>query len=95
MISAVAFASALYSASVLDLDTVACFLAHHEIRFGPKNTTNPPVECLSSRQPAQSESEKALTGVDGDLVKVSPTLKVFLIYLSMRFAAVKCTVVGE
>jgi hypothetical protein len=50
IISAVAFATALYSAFVLDLETVACFFAHHEIRFGPKKTAKPPVDLLSSRQ---------------------------------------------
>ena len=54
MISAVAFANALYSAYVLDLETVACFLALQDIKFGPKKTAKPPVE---RRQPAQSESE--------------------------------------
>jgi hypothetical protein len=46
--SAVVLATALYSASVLDRDTVACFLALQEIRFGPKNTAKPPVDFLSS-----------------------------------------------
>ena len=36
MISAVAFAKDLYSASVLDRDTVACFLALQEYKIGPK-----------------------------------------------------------
>ena len=94
MISAVALANALYSASVLDLDTVACFFAHQEIKLGPKKTAKPPVERLSSRQPAQSKSENALTRVDDDLLNVNPRLKVSLTYLSMRFADVKCTVVG-
>jgi len=48
----VAFAKALYSASVLDLETVACFLALHEIRLDPKNTAKPPVDLLSSGHPA-------------------------------------------
>ena len=89
MISAVAFANALYSASVLDLDTVACFFAHQDIRLGPKKIANPPVDRLSSRHPAQSESEKALTSVDEDLLKVRPVFRVFLIYLTMCFAAVQ------
>ena len=94
MISAVALASALYSASVLDRDTVACFLAHQEIRLGPKKTANPPVDLLSSRHPAQSESENALTSVEGDLLKVRPTPKVCFIYLKMHLAAVQWAEVG-
>ena len=86
MISVVAFANALYSASVLDLETVACFLAHQDIRLGPKKTAKPPVERLSSRHPAQSESEKALTRVEGDLLKFNPVPKVCFTYVIIRFA---------
>jgi hypothetical protein len=90
----VALATDLYSASVLDLETVACFLALQEIRFGPKNTAKPPVDLLSSGHPAQSASEKELTKVEVDFMNVSPMLTVCFTYLSMRFAAVQCTVVG-
>lgn len=89
MTSAVAFASALYPASMLDLETVACFLADHEMRLGPKNIANPPVERLSSRHPAQSELEKALTSVEGDLLKFRPIFSVCFTYLTIRLAAVK------
>jgi hypothetical protein len=41
--SAVAFARDLYSASVLDLDTVAYFLALQETKFGPTNIAKNPV----------------------------------------------------
>ena len=64
MISAVAFAMALYSASaVLDLDTVACFLAVQNTKLAPRKTANPPVDFLSSRHPAQFVSEYALTSM--------------------------------
>jgi hypothetical protein len=55
---------ALYSASVLDLETMCCLFADHEMRLDPKNTTKPPVGFLSSEQPAQLVSKKALTRVD-------------------------------
>ena len=88
MVSAVAFANALYSASVLDLETVACFLALQDIKLGPKNTAKPPVERLSSRHPAESESEKALTSAEDDLLKFRPMLNVLFTYITIRFAAV-------
>ena len=66
----------LYSASVLDPDIVACFLALQEIKFGPKNTTKPPVDFLSSIHPAQSASKKALASVEEDFLKVKPRLHV-------------------
>jgi hypothetical protein len=94
MISAVAFARDLYSASVLDLDTVACFLALQEIKLGPKYIANPPVDLLSSTQPAQSASEKALTNVEDDFLKANPRLDVPLTYLNILLTAVQCTVVG-
>ena len=54
----------------------------------------PPVDLLSSKQPAQSASENALTSVEGDLLSVRPKCIVLLIYLRIRFAAVQCVVVG-
>ncbi|XP_044374722.1 probable cytokinin riboside 5'-monophosphate phosphoribohydrolase LOGL3 [Triticum aestivum] len=50
--SAAPLANALYSASVLDLETVGCFLELQDIRLGPTNIAKPPVERLSSTQPA-------------------------------------------
>jgi hypothetical protein len=61
----------LYSASVLDLDTVADFLACQKTRLDLKNTAKPPVDFLSSMLPVQSASKKALTRVDDDLCILS------------------------
>lgn len=66
IISAVALAMDLYSALVLDLETVACFLALHDARLESKNIANPSVDLLSSILPAQSASEKPLTRLDND-----------------------------
>jgi hypothetical protein len=49
---------ALYSTSMLEQDTVNCFLAHHDIRLDPRSTVKPPVDLRSSEHPTQSASEK-------------------------------------
>ena len=93
-ISTVAFAKALYYASVEDLETVGCFLAVQEIKLSPRNTAKPPVDLLSSTQPAQSALENALTSVDLDLRILSPRFTVPRTYLRILFMVLQCTVVG-
>lgn len=50
--------SALYSASVDDLETVCYFFEAHEIEFEPKNTIKPKIDLLSLRSLAQSPNQK-------------------------------------
>ncbi|KAL5669130.1 hypothetical protein ACJX0J_021351, partial [Zea mays] len=83
----IALANALYSDSVLDLDTVACFFACHDTRLFPKNTAKPPVDLLSSGQTAQSTSEYALTKEENDLFIFRPSLAHDLRYLNILLTA--------
>ena len=48
-----------YSASVLDLATVDCFLALQDIQLPPRKVQNPVVERRLVGQPAQSALENA------------------------------------
>ena len=94
IISAVAFANALYSASMLERDTMGCFQALQEIRLDPRNMANPPVDCPSSWSPTQSASKNALTRREDDLQILSPISKVCLRYLNILFTAAQWIVVG-
>jgi hypothetical protein len=75
--SSIAFANALYSTSMLDLDTLGCFLVLHEIKFLPRYT-------------AKSESEKVLNNTELDFMNFSPMPSVYFKYLRIHFTIVKC-----
>jgi 3-dehydroquinate dehydratase len=62
---------------VLDLDTVASFLALQLMKLEPKNIVNPPVYRRSSISLAQSTSEKALTRVEVHLSILNPVFNVY------------------
>jgi hypothetical protein len=90
----VAFATALYSTSVLDRETVFYFPALHETRFVPTNIAYPPVDLMPSRDHVQSVSEKPLTNNDPHFAILRPIRVEFFKYLSILFTAAQCTVVG-
>jgi hypothetical protein len=74
IISAVAFANALYSDSVLDHDTVAYFPVLHDTRFEVRYTAKPHVDRRSSKLPSQSASEYGLASKELDLHILIPIL---------------------
>ena len=92
--SAAPFARALYSASVLDHETVGCFRALNETKLGPKKTRKLPVERMSLAHPTESASMKTLRSVELYRWMLNPVVTVPLIYLSMRMTASQCTSVG-
>jgi hypothetical protein len=82
---AVVLARALYSASVLDLDIVGCFLTLHHTRFVSRKIAKPPVDL---------QSENPFTSIDEDFVICNPKLMVPLTKRKIIFTVVRCTVVG-
>jgi hypothetical protein len=94
MISKVVFTMALYSTSVLDRETVGYFGALHDTKFAPRNTANPLVDLLPSREPAQSTFKNPLTSRDGDLTIRSPRSTVPQTYHRIHFTVTRCTIVG-
>ena len=95
VISCAVVASALYSASVEDRDTVSCLLADHDTRLGPRNVQKPVVDLLVSWQPAQSLSQKARRDIVRSFLMCSPSSEVPFRYRIMRFSNPKSDTVGE
>jgi hypothetical protein len=75
---------ALYSASVLERETVGYFFAHQEMRLLLRNVQYPVVERLVIEQPPQSASKKAQRSSVEWEVKFNPVSIVPLTYLKMR-----------
>jgi hypothetical protein len=94
LISVVAFATALYSASMLDLETVACFRALQKTKLDPRKIANPAADLLSSREPAQSASENPLTNKDLQRLTLNPIFVFAFTYLNILLTADQCTSVG-
>jgi hypothetical protein len=91
----VVLAMALYSTSVLERETVGCFLALHEMMLDLINTVKPPVDLRSSEEPAQSASKKSLNNVESDFRMIIPMLIVDLRYHNMLLTAVQWMEVGD
>lgn len=95
IISTVVFATDLYSTSILDIDTLFCFLALQDTRFVPRNIAYPPVDLLSSSGPAQSAFENPLTSSDRHYDILRPRRVVYFMYLIILLIVAQWTVVGE
>jgi hypothetical protein len=78
---------ALYSTSVLERDTVCCFLAFHDTKLLPKKIANPLVDLRSSEQPAQLASLNALRIDEEDHRILRPRPDVCLMYRRIRLTA--------
>jgi hypothetical protein len=85
IISIVELAADLYSAFVLDRETIFYFLALRDTRFIPKNRAYPPVDSLSSSDLAQCISDNLLTSSDLHFVIFKPSRVVCFIYLRIPF----------
>ena len=72
VISATKLARLLYSASVLDLDTVCCFFDCQVTKFEPKYTQNPKFDLQLSKSEAQLASQNATRSRVGDFLKCNP-----------------------
>jgi hypothetical protein len=87
IIFVVALATVLYSASVLYLEIVLCFLALHEIKFVPRKIAYPPVDRRSSREPAQSASENLVINNEWHLPIFRPMRVQLFRYLKILLTA--------
>ena len=72
VISATKLAKLLYSACVLDLDTVRCFFDCLVTKFEPKYIQNLKVDHRSSGLEVQSTSQNVIRSRVGDFLKCNP-----------------------
>jgi hypothetical protein len=92
-ISIIELAIALYSPPILDLEIVDFLFSLQEFKLGTRNTTKPPIECLSSMQHVLCASKKALINFDFDFLMVIPRLIVLLRNLIILFTTIQYWVV--
>ena len=84
----------MYSASVVDNATHACFLLCHETKLDPSKWHVPLVLFLSILQPAKSESKYPTKLRETSAGYHSPTVVVPYRYFRILYAAVKCDSLG-
>ncbi|WVZ90122.1 hypothetical protein U9M48_036452 [Paspalum notatum var. saurae] len=77
----------MYSASVVDKDTLACLREDHETREVPISWHVPEVDLRSIRQPAWSGSENPLREREEPEEYQRPSSGVNFRYLKMHFTA--------
>ncbi len=94
MASLVACVLTMYLASVVDRPIVGCRLLLQEIAPPPIMNTNPVVDLLSSRSPAQFASQYLTKPCSVNLQKHNLNCKVPCKYRKMSLTAIQCSRLG-
>jgi hypothetical protein len=94
IVSLVACVLAMYSALVINKTIVGCHLLFQEMAPPPIMNTNPVVDLLSSRSPAQSVSQYLTKSWGGNPLKRNLNCKVPCKYQKMRLIAIQCSRLG-